>query len=89
MMKNVRNIYVLIVSVLVVFLTMGTYISKMQCDKEFSFYLGKEVPNCKTEKKISCNISLFFCFALGICSLGSPVIASKFVIDYFATFVSI
>ena len=58
MMKIVRNICVLIVSILVVFLTIGAHISKMQCAKEFSFYLGKEVPNCKTDKKISCNIDM-------------------------------
>ena len=58
MMKIVRNICVLIVSVLVMFLTIGAHISKMQCDKEFFFYLGKEVPNCKTDKKISCNIDM-------------------------------
>jgi len=58
MIKIVRNICVLIVAVLVMFLTVGAHISKMQCDKEFSFYLGTEVPNCKTEKKTSCNIDL-------------------------------
>ena len=58
MMKIVRNICVLIVSVLVIFLTIGAHISKMQCAKGFSFYLGKEVPNCKTDKKISCNIDM-------------------------------
>ena len=58
MMKTVRNICVLIVAVLVIFLTVGAHISKMKCAKEFSFYLGKEVPNCKTEKNISCNIDM-------------------------------
>ena len=58
MMKIVKNICVLIVSVLVMFLTVGAHISKMQCAKEFSFYLGKEVPNCKTEENISCNIDM-------------------------------
>ena len=58
MIKIVRNICVLIVAVLVMFLTIGSHISKMQCAKEFSFYLGKEVPNCKTEKNISCNIDM-------------------------------
>jgi hypothetical protein len=58
MMKTVRNICVLIVAVLVMFLTVGAHISKMECAKEFSLYLGKEVPNCKTEKKISCNIDM-------------------------------
>ena len=58
MMKIVRNICVLIVSVLVTFLTIGSHISKMQCDKGFSFYLGKEVLNCKIDKTISCNIDM-------------------------------
>ena len=58
MMKTVRNICVLIVAVLVMFLTIGAHISKMQCAKGFSFYLGKEVPNCKTEKNISCNMDM-------------------------------
>ena len=56
MIKIAKNICVLIVAVLVMFLTVGSHISKMQCAKEFSLYLGKEVPNCKTEKQISCNI---------------------------------
>ena len=54
----IRNICVLIVSVLVMFLTVGSHISKMHCDKGFSLYLGDEVPNCKTEKQISCNIDI-------------------------------
>ena len=58
MIKIVKNICVLIVATLVMFLTIGAHISKMQCAKEFSFYLGKEVPNCKTEKNISCNIDM-------------------------------
>ena len=58
MMKIVKNICVLIVVTVVMFLTIGSNISKMKCAKEFSFYLGTEVPNCKTEKKTSCNIDL-------------------------------
>ena len=58
MMKIVKNICVLIVVTAVMFLTIGSNISKMKCAKEFSFYLGTEVPNCKTEKKTSCNIDL-------------------------------
>ena len=57
-MKIVKNICVLIVSVLVMFLTIGANISKMHCDKGFFFYLGNEVSNCKTEKQISCNIDI-------------------------------
>ena len=58
MMKIVRNIYVLILSVLVMFLTIGAHVSKMQCAKECFYYIGEEVPNCKTEKNISCNIDM-------------------------------
>ena len=57
-MKIIRNICVFIVSVLVMLLTIGANISKMQCAKEFSLYLGKEVPNCKIEQNISCNIDM-------------------------------
>jgi hypothetical protein len=57
-MKIVKNICVLIVAVLVMFLTIGANISKMHCDKGFPFYLGNEVSNCKTEKQISCNIDI-------------------------------
>ena len=57
-MKIVKNICVLIVAVLVMFLTIGANISKMHCDKGFSFYLGNNVSNCKTEKQISCNIEI-------------------------------
>ena len=56
MIKILKNIFVLIVSVLVMFLTVGSHISKMHCDKGFSLYIGNEVPNCKIEKQISCNI---------------------------------
>jgi hypothetical protein len=58
MIKIVKNICVLIVVALVMFLTIGATISKMHCDKGFSFYLGNEVPNCKTDKQISCNIDI-------------------------------
>lgn len=51
MIKIVRNICVLIVSLLVICLTIGTHVSTMQCTQGFSFYLGKEVPNCNIETK--------------------------------------
>ena len=54
-MKVIKNISVVLISLLVMFLTMGTYISKMQCSKGQSIFLGQEVPNCKTDMKISCN----------------------------------
>ena len=58
MIKIAKNICVLIVAVLVMFLTIGSHISKMNCDKGFSLYLGDEVPNCKTDKQISCNVDI-------------------------------
>jgi hypothetical protein len=58
MIKIAKNIYVLILVTLVMFLTIGSHISKMNCDKGFSLYLGDQVPNCKTEKQISCNIDI-------------------------------
>ena len=58
MMKIVKNICALIMTVLVIFLTIGSNVSKMQCAKGFSFYLGEEVPHCNTEENISCNIDI-------------------------------
>ena len=53
-MKVIKNISVVLISLIVMFLTMGAYISKMQCSKGQSIFLGQEVPNCKTDMKISC-----------------------------------
>ena len=58
MIKIVKNTCVLIAVTLVISLTIGATISKMHCDKGFSFYLGNEVPNCKTDKQISCNVDI-------------------------------
>ena len=58
MIKIVKNICVFNLVTLVMFLTIGAPISKMHCDKGFSFYLGNEVPNCKTDKQISCNVDI-------------------------------
>lgn len=54
MLKFIKNISVVLVAFFVMFLSMGTYISKMECSKDLSIFLGKEVPNCKIEKKKSC-----------------------------------
>ena len=58
MMKIVKYIYVLIVVTLVVFLTIGATVSKMNCDKGFSLTFGNEVLNCKTKKQMSCSINI-------------------------------
>ena len=61
-MKFIKNISVVLMSFFVMFLSMGTYISKMECyniskiecSKDQSIFLGTEVPNCKIENKRSC-----------------------------------
>ena len=49
-----RNISLVVLSTLVVFLSMGVSISKMQCSKDGSLYLGAEVPNCMEKQVTSC-----------------------------------
>ena len=54
MKKMFRNISLIMMTILVVFLSMGVNISKMQCDKAGRVYIGTEVPSCNTEKDIIC-----------------------------------
>jgi hypothetical protein len=49
-----RNISLVVLSTLAVFLSMGVSISKMQCSKDGSLYLGTEVPNCMEKQVTSC-----------------------------------
>ena len=49
-----RNISLVVLSTLVVFLSMGVSISKMKCSKDGSLYLGTEVPNCMEKQVTSC-----------------------------------
>jgi hypothetical protein len=55
-MKNMfRNISLVMMTILVVFLSMGVYISKMQCDKAGRVYIGTETMSCSTDKDIICD----------------------------------
>ena len=54
-MKHIlRNISLVILTALVVFLSMGVNISKMRCDEDGSFYLGSEVPSCSMDNEVIC-----------------------------------
>ena len=48
------NISLVILTILVVFLSMGVNVSKMRCDEGGSLYLGSEVPSCSMESEIIC-----------------------------------
>ena len=54
----VKNISLVILSTLVVFLSMGVSISKMQCSKDGEIFIGTEVPNCIQKQEIACNIAV-------------------------------
>jgi len=54
MKQILRNISLVIMIVLVVFLSMGVNISKMRCDEAGSLYLGSEVPSCSMENEVIC-----------------------------------
>ena len=54
MKQILRNISVFIMTILVVFLSMGVNISKMRCDKTSSLYLGSEVPSCSMDNEVIC-----------------------------------
>lgn len=48
------SISLFLLSILVVFLSVGVSISKMQCSADGKFFLGTKVPNCIEELEISC-----------------------------------
>ena len=54
MKQILRNISLVIMTILVVFLSMGVNISKMRCDKTGSLYLGSEVPSCSMDNAVIC-----------------------------------
>ena len=49
-----KNSLVILISILVVFLSMGVNVSKMLCAENGQIYIGKEVPNCKQEQELLC-----------------------------------
>lgn len=54
MKKISLNISLFLLTILVVFLSMGFNVSKMRCDIEGSLYLGTEVPSCSQDNEVSC-----------------------------------
>ena len=54
MRKVIENICVLMLTTLVLFLSVGMHISKMNCSKDNRFFLGTTVPNCMQESEMSC-----------------------------------
>ena len=68
MKKMFRNISLVMITILVVFLSMGVNISKMQCDKSGRVFIGTETMSCSADKDIICesNQEKFFCCILEI-----------------------
>ena len=58
MRKFFTYISLFLLSILVVFLSVGVSISKMQCSTDGKFFLGTEVPNCIEELEISCGLEI-------------------------------
>ena len=55
MKKMFRNISLIMMTILVVFLSMGVNISKMKCAQDGVLYLGTEVPSCSVENEVVCS----------------------------------
>jgi len=55
MKRMFRNISLVMMTILVVFLSMGVNISKMQCDKEGRVFIGTETMSCSASKDIICD----------------------------------
>ena len=55
MKKMFRNISLVMMTILVVFLSMGVNISKMQCDKSGRVFIGTETMSCSADKDIICD----------------------------------
>ena len=56
-MKNTfRNIFLFLMSTMVLFLSMGVNISKMKCAQDGALYLGTEVPSCSVENEVLCEV---------------------------------
>ena len=55
MKKMFRNISLVMMTILVVFLSMGVNISKMQCDKAGRVFIGTETMSCSADKDIICD----------------------------------
>ena len=58
MKQILLNITVFLLTFLVVFLSVGVSISKMQCSKDGKIFLGTQVPNCMQIEEIVCSDDL-------------------------------
>ena len=65
MKQLLSNITVFLLTFLVVFLSVGVSISKMQCSKDGKIFLGTKVPNCMQIEEMVCSDALkeFSCCA--------------------------
>ena len=65
MKQILSNISVFLLTILVVFLSVGVSISKMQCSKDGKIFLGTQVPNCMQIEEMVCSDALkeFSCCA--------------------------
>ena len=52
MKKIFSNISIFFLTILVIFLSIGVSISKMECSKDGKIFIGTEVPNCMKEQEI-------------------------------------
>ena len=52
------NIAVFLLTILVIFLSVGVSISKMQCSTDGKIFIGTEVPNCMQIDEMACNDDL-------------------------------
>ena len=57
MKKMFRNISLVMMTILVVFLSMGVHVSKMQCDKSGRVFIGTETMSCSADKDIICDFN--------------------------------
>lgn len=63
-MKHIySNISIFLLTILVVFLSVGVSISKMQCSKDGKIFVGTQVPNCMQIEEMACTDDLkeFYC----------------------------
>ena len=58
MKQLLSNITVFLLTFLVVFLSVGVSISKMQCSKDGKIFLGTQVPNCMQIEEMVCSDDL-------------------------------
>jgi hypothetical protein len=50
-----KAVFSIVMAVFILSVSMGMNISKMNCDKDGSVYLGIEVPSCSEEYEVVCN----------------------------------